>query len=245
MRLIKNIYTIIEVAAMLLAVNLIYSCEENDPKGFNGEDAVYFQTDANNWAITNDSINYSFAGKNVDTAVVNLLVDLMGNPSDHDRMVKIHINESLSTAQAGVHYEPLKTEYILNAGEMQTVIPIVVYNKDPQLEQKAVVLSIALDETNELKLGITNRTQVFLLISNILMQPTYWKDSRMDNQFGPYTRGKHELIIKLLGRDFPATAAEYKAESTYWKNARSYINNYLKDNYPVTDREGNVIEPWQ
>ena len=229
MRLIKNIYTIIEVAAMLLAVNLIYSCEENDPKGFNGEDAVYFQTDANNWAITNDSINYSFAGKNVDTAVVNLLVDLMGNPSDHDRMVKIHINESLSTAQAGVHYEPLKTEYILNAGEMQ----------------KAVVLSIALDETNELKLGITNRTQVFLLISNILMQPTYWKESRMDNQFGPYTRGKHELIIKLLGRDFPATAAEYKAESTYWKNARSYINNYLKDNYPVTDREGNVIEPWQ
>ena len=148
--------------------------------------------------------------------MVNLLVDLMGNPSDHDRMVKIHINESLSTAQAGVHYEPLKTEYILNAGEMQTVIPIVVYNKDPQLEQKAVVLSIALDETNELKLGITNRTQVFLLISNILMQPTYWKDSRLDNQFGPYTRGK-----------------------------RSYINNYLKDNYPVTDREGNVIEPWQ
>ena len=69
MRLIKNIYTIIEVAAILLAVNLICSCEENDPKGFNGEDAVYFQTDANNWAITNDSINYSFAGKNVDTAM--------------------------------------------------------------------------------------------------------------------------------------------------------------------------------
>lgn len=219
------------------------ACEENDPKGFVGEDAVYFQLNANNWADTKDSLVYTFAGKTEDKTTINILVNLMGLPVDHDRTIRMHVATDQTTAQEGVHYERLASEYILKAGEMQTTIPVVLL-KDESLSERSYRLTISLDPTDELKLGISKRTTVSIVMSNILTKPYYWEDMWMDYMFGPYSRVKHETFIQVLGHDFPATGEEYREQYSYWQEVMYHMNNYFTENYPIYDEYGNIIEPW-
>ena len=236
----KKIHYIIIVICALCSLS---ACEENDPKGFVGEDAIYFQLNADNWADTKDSVVYTFAGKSVDKATVNLLVNLMGLPADHDRIIRLHVDAANTTAQEGKHYERLAGEYTLEAGEMQTVVPVVLL-KDVSLTERSYRLTLALDATDELRLGVTQRTVASIVMSNILVKPSYWEAFWMDYMFGPYSRKKHEIFIQVLGHDFPATSAEYSAMGDYWQTVMYHMNNYFTENYPIYDENGNIIEPW-
>ncbi len=223
----------------------LVSCEENDPKGFNGEDAVYFQADAGNWSNVTDSVTYSFAGKNSKKDVVELLVNLMGYPADHDRTFKVMVNQELTTAKEGIHYEALKSEYTLKSGEMQAVIPVTVMNTDEGLKEKTVQLVVSLLPTDELGLGISSRTTIRIIISNVLTKPSYWDRYSMTYYFGSYSRSKHEMFIQILGRNFPPSASEMSASWSYWQDASTYLNNYFTEHYPVVGSDGKVIEPWK
>ena len=94
-----------------------------------------------------------------------------------------------------------------------------------------------------LELGITERTSVRVLISNILTKPSYW-DSVIKYYFGEYSRTKHELCIEQLGQDFPETSSEFYGSLTYWQVSGQYMSNYFEENYPVRDENGKIIEPW-
>ena len=102
--------------ALPLAGLSVTSCAENEFNGYEGESSVYFQLDPNKWEYVGDSINFSFVGKKSDEATVNLQVNLMGNPADHDRVVRIHVDDAETTAKVGTHYEALQNEYTLKAG---------------------------------------------------------------------------------------------------------------------------------
>lgn len=233
----------IYIVSVICALCGMSACEENDPKGFVGEDAVYFQLNAANWADTKDSLVYTFAGKTEDKATVNVLVNLMGLPVDHDRTIRLHVDAGNTTAQEGKHYERLAGEYTLKAGEMQTVVPVVLL-KDESLSERSYRLTLVLDPTDELQLGITQRTVVSIVMSNILTQPYYWEDQWMDYMFGPYSRVKHEIFIQVLGHDFPATSEEYGDQWDYWQEVMYHMNNYFVEHYPIYDEYGNIIEPW-
>lgn len=235
----------INIFLTLILVFGFFACEENDPKGYNGNDAVYFQTNASNWSEIKDSIEYSFAGKVADVDTVKLLVKLMGNVVNYDRKITPYIVSEKTTAQEGLHYESLKGSYILKADEMEAIVPLVVYNRDARLDEQSFSVTIALKPSDELSLGITKRTQVTVIISNILKKPEYFDRFYLNYYFGPYTRSKHEMMIQIVGKDFPETADEMNANFSFWQEACNYFNNYLKDNYPVYGSDGNVIEPWK
>ncbi|MBR5351278.1 MAG: DUF4843 domain-containing protein [Prevotella sp.] len=217
------------------------SCKENEYEGYTGKASVYFQLDPSNWNYSGDSIFYSFVGKNTDEATVQILINLLGNPSPQDRIVKIHVDESLTTAKEGLHYATLQNEYIMKSGEMQISVPIIVYKKDEGLNSKAVVLALQLDESADFDLQFPNRTTAKLFISNIISKPSYWDSSYLTWTFGTYSNRLMEIIVMIAGRTMPETASKYNEEKQFWNNVATLVKQYLTDNYPVYDENGNII----
>lgn len=232
---------IIASAALLL---LMGSCKENSYDGYTGTPSVYFQLDANNWSNTKDSLVYSFATAESKLYTVNVMIDLQGMPVDHDRAIDVAVDTKNTTAQEGLHYEAVPTTVTLAAGEMQATLPVTILGSDPALENKRVELDLELKANDDFQLGLTGRTHVRIIFSNMLTKPPYWDENYMDYTFGTYSRVKHECIIKVLGRDFPATKEEYASEYEYWTQAGYYMRNWFTDNYPVYDENGYAIEPW-
>ena len=168
---------------------------------------------------------------------------LEGNTAPRDREVRVVVDEAKTDAEAGLHYEALDDVYYLPADSVYLKLPITVYNKDNTLENRRVTLALQLEPTADLELGITERTSVRVLISNILTKPSYW-DSVIKYYFGEYSRTKHELCIEQLGQDFPETSSEFYGSLTYWQVSGQYMSNYFEENYPVRDENGKIIEPW-
>ena len=221
------------------------SCKDNADYPFAGKDAVYFQLQSESyyWTTTLDSIVYSFAGKGVDQDTLWVRVNLEGETVSEGRPVIVVVDEEKTTAEEGLHYEALKAEYELPGDSVYVNIPVIIFNKDETLENKQVVIALALKPSEALELGITERLTCRLLVSNMLGKPTYW-DSTIKYDFGDYSRRKHELCIIKLGRDFPTEASEYSDERSMWQVYGAYMSDYFEENYPVLDENNAVIEPW-
>ena len=221
------------------------ACDDNADYPFQGQDAVYFQLESNvyYWKQTLDSMVYSFAAKGVDEDTLWVRVNLEGNTKPEDRPIKVVVDETKTTAEVDLHYEALKDNYVLPRDSVYTHIPVIIYNKDEELENKQVEIVLALQPTESLDLGISDRRTCRLIVSNMLKKPTYWEDV-ISWDFGDYSRRKHELCIQVLGVDFPDTSGEYYENDKMWDVYGAYMSNYFEENYPVYDETGAIIEPW-
>ena len=230
---------------IFLCMVALWGCQDNADYPFKGKDAVYFQlqTDDYYWSETLDSMVYTFAGKGVDEDTLWVRVNLQGDALPYARDILVVTDDEKTTAEEGLHYEALKPVYELPADSVYTQIPVIIYNKDEKLEEKQVTIALALKPSDELDLGITDRRTCRLLVSNMLGKPLYWEGT-ISWDFGEYSRKKHELCILELGRDFPAEASEYSAESRMWDVYGAYMSNYFEENYPVYDENDRIIEPW-
>lgn len=220
--------------------SLLVGCQENEMRGFESNGAVYFQLNTTYWTEVADSIVYSFAGKDVTEYTVNLQVDLMGMAVDRDREVRLAIDPELTTAEEGLHYRALETSYVLPAGAYTMQIPVTILGTDPRMENQAFQLAIRLEPSDDLELGLSQRTLARIQFSSMLTMPYYWSEF----YWGTYSKVKHEKLIELLGVDFPATEEEYNADYYTWDAYCNYLSQWFAENYPVNDEHGNPIDPW-
>ena len=170
-------------------------------------------------------------------------VNLAGEAAPEGRPVIVVVDEEKTTAEVGLHYEALQAEYELPRDSVYVNIPVVIYNKDEALENKQVVIALALKPSETLELGITERLSCRLLVSNMLGKPIYWEQT-IKYDFGDYSRRKHELCMIELKRDFPVEASEYSNERTMWQVYGAYMSDYFEENYPIRDENNAIIEPW-
>lgn len=231
------------IYSMIFLCSLLVGCQENEMNTFDHEGAVYFQL-TSNWSDGVDSVVYSFAGKIIEQDTLWLQIDLMGEAVDYDRTLRLVVDAENTTAAEGIHYAALQPEYLLPAGAYQVLVPVVLYNKDPMLEERSFQLGMRLEPTSDLQLGLTTRTKVRVILTAMLMKPSYY-ENELVYYFGAYSKAKHEICIQVLGEDFPATYEEFSAEWEYWTAAGTYMDNYFYENYPIMDPETNMpIEPW-
>lgn len=228
------------VYSIIFLCSLLVGCQENEMNTFDNEGAVYFQLNATNWSDMSDSIVYSFAGKDEMKVTLNLQVDLMGEAVDYDREICLIIDQKLTTAKEGVHYQALETSYILPAGAYTMQIPVTILGSDPDLEKKMVQLALQLKASNDLALGLSQRTLARVQFSSVLTMPYYWEEFL----WGKYSRVKHEKLIELFGVDFPAAEDEYREDFSTWNAYCNALSQYFDENYPINDEHGNPIDPW-
>jgi hypothetical protein len=205
--------------------------------------SIYFQLSDNKLEENLDSLSYSFAFNKLEKDTVFIPVKIMGNAVNYDRFYKVMIVDSLSTAKPEIHYKELKTSaYKVPADSIYGRIPIVLYSSDSALKDSVFHISFQLLESEDFQLGAKNKLRAKLSFTNRLVQPATW--STLKYFFGSYNRKKHEVFYQLFKRDFPEDIMDIYAEYGLWLAYGNLTSQYFKDNYPVYDDEGIVVEPW-
>lgn len=228
-----------KLLCIILISTALAGCKENINNGFESEGAVYFQLNRSQWSDQRDSISYSFVGNPDPQATLDVRVMLMGDAAEHARQVRVAVDATRTTATEGTHYKALEGSYTLPAGAFYTDIPLTLYKTD-DLEERSRTLTLVLEPTAGLGLGVTARTTARIIISNTLTRPNDW-DDLMVYLFGPWSRVKHEKCVELTGITFEEGASY---DFTYVTNAAKLVNRWFTENYPVRDENGDVIEPW-
>ncbi|HMI03884.1 MAG TPA: DUF4843 domain-containing protein [Pedobacter sp.] len=178
---------------ILLAVTGFASCKKADEKLFNHAPSVYFDTQGGD----RDSILRTFAyTPTLAQDTVWIPVRLLGIRTNKARTFAAKVEMDSSTAIPGVHYEALKPTYTINAEKGFTYLPLVIYNKDKELEERSVSVMIKLIGTTDLAIENPYLIKAKVVFSAKLEKPDWWDTWPLP----PYSRTKHELFFLVTGQ---------------------------------------------
>lgn len=228
---------------LIIIIFTLASCKENEHMVYEAGYKIYF----GGITAKSDSLTVSLANK-PNGYEYKVTVKLIGEIPKTDMKFRVGVIPERSTAQEGVHYKALEANYIFPAGKSTTTFPIILYNQDPILNEKNMILSLRFIPSDGIELAYENRSVARLRISTILKTPEgtgYYGDLRaFNNLFGEYSKVKHGLIIDLLGYDlWDKSTSIYDQIETFTPYARAlYV--YIRDNQ-VYDENGKLIELWK
>ena len=187
-----------------------------------------------------DSIVYSFAKVVENSHVIEVPVEIAGYPADYDRHFRVAVDETLSTAKVGLHYDALEESYVLPKGTFTTKVPVTVYSTDKLLDSVAVSIALQIVAKDEFPNDFSKRHQALIKVSNMLEKPGMWDLVYGKKYFGTWSKTKYRLIFQVCGvEELPA----YNGPNRYLlKGYGMKMQNYFKENYPVYDENGQVIE---
>ncbi|MBK3516990.1 DUF4843 domain-containing protein [Carboxylicivirga marina] len=218
------------------------ACQESERMLFNSQAAIYFNVSDNPGEEESDSLIYSFAKgfKQSDTVHVN--VKIIGETTNYDRYFKVSVDESLTTAVEGVDFNELAGQYKLPANSFTGFVSLVL-NNSLKLQEQSVCVGLRVEESVDFKIGLQEKLTARIIFSDFLMKSPIW-DIWLKYYFGTYSRVKHRVFLELFNIDVPQSMSEM-TEDGLWRSYGTILNNYFKENYPVYDEKGSVIEPWQ
>lgn len=143
-----NILTLICLSLFLLMTG----CNNEDYPVYdiNQKDAVYIAYEGEQ--TKNDSIHYEYGFQLLTQVTLKIPVKLMGMPTDRNRTFGIKVIEEQTTMTKGVHYSIDESKLRLSANQLEGAIEITLYrDKDPELTDSTYVISLELQETEDLK----------------------------------------------------------------------------------------------
>ncbi len=231
---------------LVALVVLMSACKENEREFYPASRAsVYFQLEASAESEAIEEFRYSFVKKldqKVDTAY--LTVGIIGNAVDYDRRFSVEVDTEMTTAEEGLHYKVLDEELVVPAKTFEGQLPVVVYNDDEGLQNNVFYVGLKLVETADFELGPVAKQYGLLSITNQLTKPIWWDDYYYLHFGGAYRQIVHRVFIDVCGRDFSDDEGEASLYGL-WEAYGQQVSNYFKENYPVLDKNGVVVEPWK
>lgn len=194
----KLIYSI---ALFFFTVSFI-SCEKG-LMNFDAETAdVYFSEAGRNIpALAYDSLYVSLAYSKAPDSIRNVVVAVTGPPVDHDRAYGIQINDT-STAIAGVHYELLTKEFVIQKNRLSDTIQVkLLRTADMQTESFELMFDLLPNEN----FGTDWKTRIIggkpiktiktkIRYNDIVRKPGRW----LDSYWGTFTRKKLFYVCEFL-----------------------------------------------
>lgn len=204
----KNISAIGIVLSLIAC--LFSSCKRDDIRsGFQGDPKLFLRiaedkNDVHNALfIEKDSANYRFSYKpaNILADTVNLVVQLMGNVADHDRVFKLEVDPTQSTAQPDEYIFPI--DMVLPAGKFSVSVPVVIRRAD-RLKDTETYLTFKLVSTSDFQINQEQSstegewTSCRLFWSDILPRPAWWIAVLSAPSLGKYSRVKHNFMLDEL-----------------------------------------------
>lgn len=240
------------------------SCEESELTNFKEKDAVYFQLEKTDFTLQSthwddwlnyegDSLVFTFGGLDRDSPdyleidTVWLQVNLLGQMSTQERYFNVGVNQDQTTAEEGIHYEALESQYTLGADTTSCSFPVVFYNHK-SLGAEPYTLDVVIESNDTFDLGLEGKTNARILIYNDVVKPLIW-DVYFYNYLGPYSKAKHRVVLLTNGGiTVPNTLKDYgelRASNGYYviRYWKAPMNAYLEAN-EVYDESGNRVQPW-
>ena len=179
-----------------------------------------------------------------------------------DRPVPLQVDNALTTATPGVHFQILDTK--IKANEISARVPILI-KRASDLKTKQVRLYVKIETSAEFPLKIMNTktnstfngepssTYVpgFLIkFSDQLLKPDTWdaSGSWFKFFFGNYSAVKYKFIIQVTGRTVWGDRARYGADAPtgtemyiYYAKLIAALYEYEQTNGPMMDETGNPV----
>ncbi|MNK04880.1 hypothetical protein D3C87_227530 [compost metagenome] len=258
----KTTFHIHNIQFLFLIILLIMASCKREELMYEDKAGIYI--DKEKFVGVKDSTSYSFAEKAnalmLDT--IYIPVKISGNMSAADRTVPLTVDESLTTALSGTHYQILETK--IKANEITGRVPILI-KRTADLKVKQVRLYLKIVTSAEFPLQImntkTNNTfngepagtygpGYLIKLSDQLLKPDTWdaSGSWFKLFFGTYSATKYRFIIDVTGRIVWGPRARDGAESptleqmyTYLAKLVSALYEYEKVNGPMIDETGNQV----
>lgn len=204
----------------MIACSVFLSCKKEDKFLYNAEiDNVYLDYE------NDEQLTYSFAytpGLARDTIWVP--VKISGTRSNRERQFKLAVVDSASTAKPDVHFEALKSFYVIPADSGVVKVPVVLLNARG-LEVQTVRLTFEVSGGTDFDTKLPGKIRTkSLIFSNRLEMPSWWMFWM--GELGAYSRVKHQLFLISSGtRDLspPSEFMEIPRSLFYISNTRSML----------------------
>ena len=198
---------ILNITVFFLIVLAFIGCEK-DYQVYNANlEAVSF----NLKKLTNgeDSLVYSFAfTPDVVEEILEIPLQLYGFTMKRERVVNIIVDKDKTTALEKEEYELLSAR--MPAESVNGVLKLKV-NKSERITNKDVCVSLEIGTSEDLVPGPVSLRKLRVYISNQLTKPANWP-----NQFGDYSKAKHQFCIEVLG-----IGSNYNES---WSHITHYLN---------------------
>lgn len=181
------------IISFIIAV-IIGSCSKEPDFLYDSLDSVYFNFED----TTSSRITYTFAyepGLAEDT--IYLPVKISGKRVPFARSFRIAVVDSATTASPSLHYEAFKESYEIPADSGTLSLPVIIYNKDPQLDISTVTLAFSLIASDDFLVEFPDKISGRISFSNRLEQPGWW--IYWMSSLGLYSRVKHQLFLISSG----------------------------------------------
>lgn len=147
-----NKYTNLFAGLSLVAGMLTASCNNEDYPVYDTDqkDAVYIAYEGDQ--AETDSIHYEYGFRLLTQVTLKIPVKLMGMPTDRERAFDVKVVKEQTTMTKDVHYSIDESKLKLAANQLESAFEITLYrDKDPKLTDTTYVISLELQETEDLK----------------------------------------------------------------------------------------------
>lgn len=223
-----------------LLLAFLSACDDNKEKLYEGEASLHLNLAGNQL----DSMTYSFVGTTADSMVVQIPVELAGYAVAYDRPFRLVVNEELTTAVAGRHYDPLPAALTLEKDCYSTQVPVKIRNAG-DLDTVTVKLVLDLEPGDDFSAGISRRQRATIVYSNRVPTIEFW-DFLYFRYFGAYSKLKHRYILSELKLEKLEDNLEFfydEMDESVWNAYGMHMNNYFSE-HEVNDEYGRRILPW-
>ena len=249
--MITNIFNNIRVKAklmgmcsclLLIAACFFTSCSSTDEDFFYQDQPRVRLVGENIWAAGTDSVMLSFVVFGSDVTEKEIMVDaqIMGEVVDHNRVVNLTADPSLTTADANMYEFP--STVTIPAGESKATFSVKL-KRVAILQSKTVRLYIKVAESSDFKPGVNEENHIVMIWNDILSRPNNW-DS-LQPYFGEYSDTKYRFMLVNSGG-----VSEFSTDTMSWAQLMSFkirfqnaVNEYnaAHPGSPLTDEYGNLV----
>ncbi|OQP51916.1 DUF4843 domain-containing protein [Niastella populi] len=228
---------------------LLFSCEKKLAT-YSGENNIYFSN-------TSDSAKITFAYDKEDKKDSTVLVRVYttGPLADVDRPFELTIIDSITNAQAGVHYTLLNNELVVKAGQPFVNLAFKL-NRLPEMITTTYYINMVLEPNDNFTTNYTwewvnlkNSTVKQLMrytirFDDVLAQPKTW----LSSSFGTFSRKKLIALSEFFEIELPvwnitgAGGISAVMMITYGKVFQRYLNDEAANGNIILDEDGTPMK---
>ncbi len=229
----------LSIIGFILTLLIFSSCEK---EGFYYKDVARVRMEGPyKWAVNTDSLEFSFitTPSGVSQVEMEITIHVMGFLSDKERVVKIGVNSSKTTATSSHYTCPLQVT--VPANSLTATFPVIL-KRTSDLQQNTVRLYIELEDSPDFKVGVAERDHLLIKWNDILSMPKNW--SELEPFFGTFSLVKYRFMINNTGiTEFSATAMSWAQLMNYKIILRNALDEYNTANpgNPLKDENGQFV----
>ena len=199
------------------------SCDQEIDYPYEGKDRIYFDCFTFNSYTRirtyTDSLTFSFGliadSIRIDTA--RIVLHYSGNASEQERIYHVKVVQDSTTAEEGIHYQPIQKEQVFRPGRLTDTLKIVVLRDHMNsrfLDKERYRLELELEPSEDFDLGIRQGIRKTLWLNNYMSEPVWW-EGNFHGRLGFFHPGIKNLptrinvnMIRITGARITTTPCE-------------------------------------